>query len=112
MASSSGKRTPPIKVGNIGVTSSSMRSSRSAESYGKREPSLAGLLVLTVHLLGSLSHGCNGLVQTYPVPGCDLIAGDSPCCPCLHSAECTPLDTRNLDIPCDGVAGHTQMMLQ
>src|SRR5437879_95858 len=112
MVSASGNRTRPIKVGNVGMTSSSIGQPRSAESHRKREPSFTGFFVLTVHLLGGLSHRGNGFVQTYPVPGFDLIAGDDPRCPCLDGAECTPLDTRDLHVPGDGVTCHSQMMLQ
>src|SRR5277367_6128043 len=85
---------------------------QSAESYGERKSGFTGFFVLTVHVLGGLSHGRYGFVQANSVSGFDFIAGNGPRCPGLNSTECAPLDTRDLHVPGDGVTCHSQMMLQ
>src|ERR1700712_823087 len=112
MASGSGNRARPIKVGKVGVRSSSIWRSPAPESDRERESSFTGLLVLAVHVFGGLSHGENRGVQIDPMAAGDLIGGDYIRGPCLDRTEGASLDARNLNIPGHRIAGHSQVMLQ
>src|SRR4030095_15468064 len=85
---------------------------RSAKRYGLGETSLAGFLVLAVHVFRGLGQSHHGGVEIDPVPGCDLVAGDRESSPGLDCTECASLNARNLYVTGARVAGHAQVMLQ
>src|SRR6516164_5927482 len=84
------------------------RSPRSAERDGEGEASLAGLLVLAVHVFGGLAQSRRRCVEIDAVPGRDFVAGDRVGGPRLDSPECAPLDARHLDVTGDRVARHAE----
>src|SRR6185369_1757545 len=85
---------------------------RSAKDYRESEASFAGFLVLAVHVFRRLSQCLDRRVEIYTMPRRNLVAGDRICCPCFYGAECASLDTRNLHIASDRIAGHAQVMLE
>src|SRR6188472_3009587 len=70
---------------------------QSAESYGERKSGFTRFFVLTIHVLGGLSHRGDRVVQIDPMPAGDLIGGDYISGPCLDRTECASLDARNLN---------------
>src|ERR1700761_2436461 len=102
-----------MRVGNTGVTSSSIRAPHHlTENHREGKSRLASLLVLAVHVLCGLRHRGDRLVQIDPMPAGYLIGGDYISRPCLDRAECTSLDARDLHKSSHRIAGHSQVMLQ
>src|SRR5262245_5320491 len=111
-ASASGTRDLPTRVGNAGLMSTFIERPQSAEGDRQREPGLARLLVLGVHVLCRLRHRGDGGVEIDSMSGLDLVGGNQVRGPSLDGAEGAPFDARNLYESGNRIAGHSQVMLE
>src|SRR5436190_22990237 len=84
----------------------------SAKRYRKSQTRLTSLLVLAVHVFRRLSQRQNRRVEIDTMPRRNLVAGDRIRGPRFDCAKCTPLDTRNLHVTGDWIAGHAQVMFE